>query len=295
MPHPRPLSSRVWSVLLLAVVLPGCRSCTGGSPSGELAQEDLPPPPPPPKERAKQRLAANKGMQARRAGLAGPKADLMKLTMRVPTATEELRAVSTEVEKAKVLVQQQEPGPAAEARQILTTWLESHPDDADAHYWLGRSWQLERVQVQSIDHFNNAVKHDPEFLGARRWLSYALQVEKRCADALPHLTFAVDARDDEAEMYVDRAICEMAVDDWDAALTDLQKGCELEEETHCASVTALVEREARRKARLEARKSGEDLPRKKGAFKAKVGTLGGSSRGKLLRGKRKAKSPASTP
>lgn len=262
------------SLALALVLMPGCRACEGGS--GRQVEEVATPRPP-----KKQRAT---GDVARKSLVAVTRRNLKSLQMSILDAPEAERSLAAEVAAARALVEKKEPGAASEARTILGSWIEANPTDADAHYWFGRSWQLERIQVPSIDSFERALSHDAELVAARRWLAQSMFVENRCSDALPHLTMLVDAQPEAGSVYADRAVCHIALDDWDAALVDLSKSCTLGEAPYCTDVRRLEAVEAR------ASTGGVEKTIDRTAFRSKLGKGKGKRRaGKLGKGKFKGK------
>jgi len=294
---PMPTASRSWLLwTALAVGLSGCRSCESKPPEPQVVtkktethQEDFE------ARRAKRRakMGDKKGVHARRESL-----NTLKMT--VPEATEEARAASEAVERAKTLVLQGELGPATEARGLLTTRLAEAPTDADALYWMGRSYHVERIQVPAIEWYQKALEAEPDFVGAHRWLAWTLHAEGRCEEARPHLDAAVTARPEQADVLVDRAVCAVALRDWDAAVPDLTAACALDSFDWCEEVANLVKAEARRKARREKARemSGKVGKLHKGGKGKVVGRprfgVGKLGKGKLGKGKAKADAPPPT-
>jgi len=228
-----PLSSRgSWSrgtlsIMLLGLVMAsGCRGCGSDKPKKA--------------KKAKKVVKKEKKPPGKSVGEmvqeSGPRGELAKLEMRAPKAPEEAREVSPEVAAARDLILKGEAAAVADGRTKLTEYLKTHETDADAHYWMGRSWMPERIVVPGIEEFTLAIQHDAEFIGARKWMAVALHKEKRCADAIVHLDKVVTAKPDDLDALIDRAVCEMALDQWDKAITDLSAYCEKKQESFCPNV-----------------------------------------------------------
>jgi tetratricopeptide (TPR) repeat protein len=205
----------------------GCRGCGTDKEAQKAAKAK--------KVKKKEKKPAGKSVSQMMAEN-GPKGDLAKLEMKAGSAPEEAREVAPEVAAARDLILKGEATAIADGRSQLTEYLKTHETDADAHYWVGRSYMPERIVVPGIEEFTLAIQHDPEFLGARQWISVALHKEKRCADAMEHLDKVVAARPDDVTAVYDRAICEMALDQWDKAIADLTAYCASNAEPFCSKV-----------------------------------------------------------
>ena len=291
MPHSetlKPAVSRPWLLwIALSVGLSGCRSCEATSPKAKViegkeatdkkkdASDFLA------ESRAKRR--AKRGKQ----GLMGLRESLGELEMTIPSAAEEVREVAEPVERARTLVLTGETGPATEARGLLTARLAEAPDDVDALYWMGRSYNAERIQVPAVDWYEKALLAEPDFVAAHRWLAFTYHAEGRCQDARPHLDAAVAARPKQADVHIDRAVCSMAVRDWDSVVVDLTAACALESFDWCEDVSKLADAEKRRAERLEQVRAMDSKVGKVRTGKSGRGKFGKSKFGKGKFGKGK--------
>lgn len=258
------------SGLLLGLVLSGCRGCSGGS-GGKLDETEASQK----KEFKKKTSTARPAAEA--VGNGGP---IRTLAMRLPQVPEPEREVSEAVQQAKVLILEgtaEAAGAATEARSVLSQWLVDHPTDADAHYWLGRSWMSERIKVQAVAPYEKALEHDPTFVSAHRWLAYVLHAENRCAEAVPHLEAALTALPEDPTVHIDRAVCAVQLQEWDLLAQHLQTACDLGDTEICDTAT-LAQRMAERRKNLSKLKSERsDLKRGKGA-KMRAGKAKGGPR-----------------
>lgn len=251
-----PLSTRSsWSrgtltlALVSLVMATGCRGCGSDKKAAKAAK----------RVKKKEKKPEGKSVSEMVAE-GGPKGDLQKMEMRAPKAAEATREVAPEVAAARDLILKGEAAAIADGRTQLGEYLKTHETDADAHYWMGRSWMPERIVVPGIEEFTLAIQHDPAFMGARKWMAVALHKEKRCADAMVHLDKVVEVEADNADARFDRAVCEMALDQWDKAITDLQIVCEKKAEPFCEKVEAVkkqVERAGEGRRRMTAEERAE--------------------------------------
>ena len=247
----KPAVSRPWLLwAALSVGMSGCRSCEATAPKAKVIEA---------KEQTVNEGARDffgEGRSKRRAkrgkeGRVGLRESLSQLEMTIPEAAEEEREVAEPVERAKSLVLTGDAGPATEARSLLTAHLQEAPDSVDALYWMGRSFNAERIQVPAVDFYKKALVAEPDFVAAHRWLAFTYHAEGRCSDARPHLDAAITARPEQADVRIDRAVCSMEVRDWDSVLVDLTAACALESFDWCEDVSKLAAAEKRRQARRE--------------------------------------------
>ena len=270
----------------LVLVLGGCRSCGAEPPVPEVVK--------------KAELEAEKPVKSaklisweeqRQARSIGSAEKLGDIEMMIPDAAEEARALTDAVERAKALVLGGGVGPATEARSLLTSRLAEAPTDPDALYWMGRSYQAERIQVPAIEWYQRAVESDPEFVSAHRWLAYTLLHEQRCKEAKVHLDAAVASRPEQADVLVDRGVCSADLRDVESALVDFKAACELEPFEWCGLLDDVEERlKARSERRMKARQMSSKLSKGGGLDKSKMGKKGklgklGGGRGKFGKGK----------
>jgi len=226
------------SLLLMGLVVStGCRSCSADKAAKKKARKDI-------VKKEKKPPGPSIGSMVTKST---PRSQLKATEMRGPKAPEDAREVAPEVAAARDLILSGDKAQGAEARTQLGEYLKANETNADAHYWMGRAWMQERIAVPSIEQFELAIQHDPEFIGARKWTAAALHKENRCADALVHLDKVISARPDEADPLVDRAVCHMALNDWDKAIVDLDAYCgKKADDPICADVTKLKELIAKR-------------------------------------------------
>lgn len=287
-----PAVSRSWLLWTVLVVgLSGCRSCESKPPKAKVleAKEKTA------KEGTRDYLgegrAKRRGKRSKQ-GRIGLRESLTQLKMTIPAAAEEVREVAEPVERAKALVLTGEAGPSTEARSLLTAHLQESPDSVDALYWMGRSFNAERIQVPAVDFYKKALVAEPDFVAAHRWLAYTFHAEGRCEDARPHLDAAVTASPTKADVLVDRAVCGMVLRDWDSVMVDLTAACALETYDWCEDVAKLATAEGKRQARLKKARSMEGKVgkvRKGGKLgrtgAGKFGKFGKFGKGKLGKGK----------
>ncbi len=257
-------------VLLSLVVATGCRSCGADNKHKAKKKSD---------QVVKRKTAPSKPVSSI-AAEAGPKGALAKLPFKVPTA-EDARELAPEVTAARDLILKADKASTEAGRAQLIEFVKTHETDADAHYWIGRSWMAESVAVPAIDEFKLAIQHDAAFIGARQWASVAMQKEKRCADAVEHLNSVMEARPDDLDAVYNRGVCKIAVADWDTALADLTRYCEKNAEPFCSDVAKAQKMQANatgerrvptdeEKAEFEKKKAAGELPAAREAFRKKV-------------------------
>lgn len=256
-----PLASRsFWNpgtlstVVLSLVMVTGCRGCWGGD-----------------KHKAKKKSST---VVAKKPGKpvseivadVGPKGALKRLPLKLPTA-EETREVAPEVAAARDLILKNDKASLEAGRTQLTEFVKTHATDADAHYWMGRSFMSEAGLAPAIEAYKLAIQHDEAFVGARQWASIAMHKEKQCADAIVHLSMVMDARPDDLEAVYNRAVCKAVMDDWGTALPDLTRYCETNAEPFCADVKKASEMQARAtgERQLPTEADREEYRRKKAA------------------------------
>jgi hypothetical protein len=243
------------SILLLGLTMAtGCRGCGTDKAAKDAVKAK--------KVRKKDKKPEGKSV-AEMIASNGPRAELSKIEMRAPSAPEEARDVAPEVAAARDLILKGEPTTIAEGRTNLTEFLKTHETDADAHYWVGRSWMPERIVVPGVEAFTLAIQHDAEFIGARKWISVALHKENRCAEAMEHLDMVVQAKPEDLDALIDRAVCEMNLNQWNKALVDLSAYCEKKPDPFCPAVervSATLTRATgeRRRMTAEERKTWEE-------------------------------------
>ena len=198
----------------LVLGLSGCRSCESKPPETKIVKKT--------DASADQMAQRQKKLREdlKGQGLAAQREKLGSIEMTIPAASEEVRTRVDAVERAMTLVLQGKAG-VTEARGLLTAHLAEQPTDPDALYWMARSYNLERVQVPAIEWYQKSLEAEPDFVAAHRWLAYTLHAEGRCKEARPHLDIAVEARSEQAGVYIDRAVCAMALRDWDTVSADL--------------------------------------------------------------------------
>lgn len=242
------------TVVLSLVMATGCRGCWGGK-----------------KHKAKKKSAK---VVAKKPGKpisemindSGPKGKIKALPLKLPTA-EETREVAPEVAAARDLILKNDAASLEAGRTQLTEFVKINATDADAHYWMGRSFMSDTSLAPAIDAYKLAIQHDEAFVGARQWASIAMHKEKQCADAIVHLSMVMDARPDDLEAVYNRAICKAVMDDWAAALPDLTRYCEANAEPFCADVKSASEIQTRAtgKRQVPTEAEREEYRRKKEA------------------------------
>jgi Flp pilus assembly protein TadD len=249
--HPGTLSM----VLLSLVVATGCRSCGADKKASAKKKSEKVVKKKPPGKPVSDMAAES-----------SPKADLQKLPLKSPTA-EDAREVAAEVATARDSILKGDKASAEQGRSQLVEFVKTHDTDADAHYWLGRSWLVETVAVPAIDELSLAVQHDGEFIGARQWLAVALHREKRCADAVVHLDKVKQARPEDLDALYNHAVCKAAVSDWDTAFAEFEEYCGKKSEDFCATVPKAkkMHQNATGERRLPTEEEKEEFRRKKEA------------------------------
>lgn len=199
---------------------------------------------------------------------------LRGIEMRVPKAIEEARAVTPEIQAAIDLLAKNEDAATVEARAALTAYTSAHPESSDGWYWLGRTYQNVSAVAEAVTPFQKAVEADPTFLGAHRWLAWALHKEHRCEEARTDLDFAVTTTPEDPNVYVDRGVCSIQVRNWDSLLEDFKKACELGDTEICGEIERLEMLKVRHDE-MKKLKEGKG----KGKGRGKRGKLGGKAGG----------------
>jgi len=150
------------------------------------------------------------------------------------------------VAAARDLILSGDKAKATDARSQLTEFLKANQGNADAHYWMGRAWMQERIVVPSIEQFELAIQADAGFASPRKWAAVAMHTEKRCAEAMVHLDKVVEMQPESGDPLVDRAVCHIALNDWNKAITDLDAYCTKNaEDKICPSVAKVKEQLAK--------------------------------------------------
>jgi len=176
---------------------------------------------------------------------------IRRMKMRTPDSPEVERPLSESVERARALVDNGDRLIAIEAIALLKTRLAEHPDDVDAHYWMGRARVVAEEPRQSAESFEAAIKLDPEFVAPHRWAAYAYHQRRLFSDAVVHLNKAVQLAPKDPDVYIDRVVCAVADQQWELVLTDVKMLCDLGETQFCNgedAVRTVVERRSARKA-----------------------------------------------
>ena len=159
------------------------------------------------------------------------------------------REVAPEVAAARVLIEGGEEAQVAEGRVALDTWIATHPDDADAYFWRGRSWSAVFDFDSARADYVASTEKAADWAQAWRWAGLAAFQADGCDAALPYLHKVVELAPEQVESYVDRGQCLATQRETDAALADLKKGCEMGSELACSRVTRLERRQERRAKR----------------------------------------------
>jgi Flp pilus assembly protein TadD len=191
----------------------------------------------------------------------GPRGELAAIEMSVLTAPEPTREVAPEVAAARDLILTGDKAKGTDARSQLTEFLKTQETNPDAHYWMGRAWILERIAVPSIEQFELAIQHDATFVSPYQWAAVALHREKRCADAMVHLNKVIEMKPEDTTARVDRAVCHIALKDWQKAIADLEAHCAKNaDEKFCPAVTKVKERLANAPAsgKIQPRRTAEE-------------------------------------
>ena len=219
----------------------------------------------------------------------GPRGELMKIEMRALKAPEVSRETAPEVATARDLILSGDKAKGTDARAQLTEFLKTHEGDADAHYWMGRAWMLERIAVPGIEQFELAIQHDSAFVSPYKWAAVALHRENRCADAMVHLDKVIEMAPEDNDGLVDRAVCHIALKDWQKAVADLEAYCAKDTTAEfCPSVAKVKERLA--KAAPEGKRQPQRTAEERRALIEARGSGDGPATGKARRLRQKAKS-----
>lgn len=263
---PSQAPSRTRTLLLVAGLLltAGCKGCTGGSGKAltEGAAEEVVD-----KEPVQASRRATRGAARDRGGLA----EFRTLGMRIPEAPEAERPLADSVGAARAEVETGTRESALAAKARLEARVAEQPDDADAHYWLGRAHIASEEPRMSQDAFAAAIEHAPDFVAPYRWSAYAAYERKSCGDAVALLDKAVELDADNPDVYVDRAVCLRQARQWDAVLEDVVKLCDMDEPGFCD----LIPQVERILDRMAARQAGrKQVGGAKATQRKRVGKLG---------------------
>ncbi len=289
-----PVRSSLWAAVLL--VATGCRGCEGGS-GADFAKKEAAPETEAPA--AAKRAKAKRGGAPNTEGRMALRA-LRNLKMRVPNAAEVDRLIDETVAKARGMVAKEDRQLALEARSLLDTWLATHPEDADAHYWKGRAELIAEEPRASVTTFQQANTHAPDFVAPWRWGAWALHSVQQCDDAMPLLARAVQLEPSNPDVFVDRVVCAVKLQRWEVVVEDLEVLCTMDEAELCAAKPAAQEIADRQKARQaggkqvrKALQKSEDKLGKAGKSGGPLSRLpGGGSVRDMIRAKAKAKAKA---
>lgn len=249
--------------VVFSTMMAGCRGCS------DVASLD---------DEVKVQAKRSETREERRERRASSRADLKKLralTLRAPSAEESDHALSSAVEKARSLVEQNDKELAREAIAGLETWLADHPEDLDAVYWSGRARMVTLELDQAIALFESATKIDDTYVLPYRWMVYALGQRQRYSEALAIASLAVALEPADPDVYVDRALCGLRSSSLDTMVADLEKACSLGDTDGCEVVSAarmvMERRRGAKGKRAEKGRSGERRGQKMGKGKGKRG------------------------
>jgi len=151
------------------------------------------------------------------------------------------RTPAPEVTRAYELMRNNQ---VAEAQALIDARLEAAPDDPEAQLIDGGLHLHAKRFDEAVASFQKARELDPSFTEAITWEAAAHVDAKRCPDALPLLDEAVAAWPDDPTQYFNRGHCHFITRDYDAALEDSQKACDMG-----------LERACKTRQRVEARKA----------------------------------------
>jgi tetratricopeptide (TPR) repeat protein len=149
------------------------------------------------------------------------------------------RPLGPELTEVKSQVLSAEPANVTKARAKLDEWIKTHPDDADAHYWRGRSWTAEKLHSKAATDYDKAVTADPTYDWARRWSVVAHIDAIELGAALTQLDALITAHPAEGELYFERGHVHRRMNNTEAALPDLKKACELGRAGACDAVKTI--------------------------------------------------------
>ena len=243
----------------VAVGASGCSSCGEAEKKVEKAEIKGPP-------AVKAKAETIEKVQESQASVNAPNSPASKLAaipMDILTAEEPARTVDPAVQAAKDLILKNDAASSEEARKQLTAFIQANPDNADAHYWLGRSYPQDGAKADTIAAFQAAVAKDAEFIHAQRWLNWALFSEKRCAEASSSLDFVVQKSPSDAGGFIDRAVCGVQTDNWERAIADFSAACDLGRTEICTPVNQYKNlEELQAKVRDRSKSKGEPRERK---------------------------------
>lgn len=130
----------------------------------------------------------------------------------------------------------------AEAQALVDARLQAAPDDPEAWLILGGLHLLAKRFDESVAACQKARELDPSFTEAITWEAAAHVDAKQCPEALPLLHQAVDAWPDDPKQYFNRGHCHFITRDFDAALADTEKACEMGLERACKTRTRVQAR-----------------------------------------------------
>jgi len=130
----------------------------------------------------------------------------------------------------------------AEAQALVDARLEAAPDDPEAWLILGGLHLLAKRFDESVAACQKARELDPSFTEAIAWEAAAHVDAKQCPDALPLLHQTVAAWPDDPKQYFNRGHCHFITRDFDAALADSDKACEMGLERACKTRTRVQAR-----------------------------------------------------
>ncbi len=157
-----------------------------------------------------------------------------------------------------------EAGRVSEGISLLLQVTQRRPDDPDAHYWLGRGYEMDSRFDLSAPPMQRAVELDPEFASAWKAIATSFVLQQRCPDAKEALDRYIELRPDDPGGYYNRGGCRYRGGDREGALEDGQKACELGMPMACRAVEKQLRRKAindamskQRDAQLEDHSGGE--------------------------------------
>jgi tetratricopeptide (TPR) repeat protein len=163
------------------------------------------------------------------------------------------RSGEIDILQAKELL---ESGQVDEAQAILRVAIEVRPEDSDAHYWLGRSLQLQGAHDPAADAMLRATELDPDFASAWEGVGFNYTIQRRCAEALPAQTRYIELRPEDSGGYYNRAGCRWYTTDREGSLEDGRKACEMGHQVACAHVEKQLGRQEMLEA-FEARRAAD--------------------------------------
>ena len=229
------------------LVMTGCNACSSSDKSAEREKKRNADPLGKARKQPRKKIDREEMRAAKAKMKAKGQSRIVKLTvMSLPVDD---REVAPEVAAARALIEGGEEAKVAEGRVALDTWIATHPDDADAYYWRGRSWSAVYDFDSARADYVVATDKAADWAQAWRWAALAAYQADGCDAAMPYLDKVVELAPDQVESYVDRGQCLATQRETDAALADLNKGCEMGSELACSRVTRLERRKERRAKR----------------------------------------------